>query len=242
MRINDSTVLVTGANRGIGLAFVDELLSRGARKVYAAARDTSSIVEHARVHPVALDITNPDAVADAAFVAADADVLINNAGITTFAPLVAGSLKDIRGEMETNYFGTLAMVRAFAPVLAANGGGGILNVSSAAAWVGMEHSSGYGASKAAVWAMTNALRVELSGQNTQVTGLHMASTDTEMIASLDVPKNNPQAVAIAALDGFETGELEVLADDDTRAVKATLSNDPAETYPQAVRHFYSEAS
>lgn len=242
MRINNSTIIVTGANRGIGLAFVDELLSRGAKKVYAAARDTSSVVEHSRVQPVALDITNPDAVADAAAVAADADVLINNAGITTFAPLVAGNLKDIRGEMETNYFGTLAMVRAFAPVLAANGGGGILNVSSAAAWVGMEHSSGYGASKAAVWAMTNALRLELSAQNTQVTGLHMASTDTEMIATLDVPKNNPQAVANAALEGFEAGDLEVLADDDTRAAKATLSSDPAESYPQAVRHFHSEAS
>lgn len=240
MNINGSTILVTGANRGIGLAFVDELLVRGAKKVYAAARDKASIVGHARVTPISLDITDPDAVAQAALIAADIDVLVNNAGITTFAPLVTGSLEDIRNEMETNYFGTLAMVRAFSPVLAANGGGGMLNVSSAAAWFGMEHSSGYAASKAAVWAMTNALRIELMDQNTQVTGLHLASTDTEMIASLDVPKNIPQEVAISALDGFEAGNLEVLADDDTRAVKAMLSHDPAESYPQAVRHFHGE--
>lgn len=236
MNIKDATIFITGANRGIGRAFVIDSLARGAKKIYAAARDKSTIAGDPRIVPISLDITNTEEVAAAALVATDVDVLVNNAGITTFAPLVGGSLEDIRQEMETNYFGTLAMVRTFAPVLAANGGGGIINVSSAAAWVGLEHSSGYAASKAAVWAMTNALRVELSGQNTQVTGLHMASTDTEMIASLDVPKNTPEAVAIAGLDGFEAGELEVLADDDTRAVKATLSSNPIDSYPQAVRH------
>ncbi|GAB3555810.1 SDR family oxidoreductase [Spelaeicoccus albus] len=241
MHINNAVVLVTGANRGIGRAFVAELLARGAAKIYAAARDASSIVDDPRVVPVALDITNADAVADAASFAADVNVLINNAGITTFAPLVGGNLDDIRREMETNYFGTLAMVRAFAPALATNGGGSILNVSSAAAWLGLEHSNGYGASKAAVWAMTNALRVELSGQNTQVTGLYMASTDTDMIAAFDMSKNTPQAVVIAALDGLEAGELEVLADDETRTVKATLSADPVTTYPQAVRHIHTQA-
>lgn len=236
MRLSNSTIFVTGANRGIGRAFVDELLVRGAAKIYAAARDTSAIIEDPRITPITLDITDGDAVEHTAAAVGDVNVLINNAGVTTFAPIVKGRLTDIRLEMETNYFGTLSMVRAFAPVLASNGGGGILNVSSAAAWFGMEHSSGYAASKAAVWAMSNGLRVELRPQNTQVTGLHMASTDTAMIASLDVPKNTPQAVAIAALDGFEAGELEVLADDDTRAVKATLSANPVDVYPQAVRH------
>lgn len=236
MQLSKSTIFITGANRGIGRAFVDELLVRGAEKIYAAARDISAVVDDPRITPITLDITDSEAVARTAAVVDDVDVLINNAGVTTFAPLVGGDLTDIRSEMETNYFGTLAMVRAFAPVLEANGGGSILNVSSAAAWFGMEHSSGYAASKAAVWAMTNGLRIELSEQNTQVTGLHMASTDTEMITSLDIPKNTPQAVAVEALDGFEAGELEILADNDTRAVKAALSADPIDVYPQAVRH------
>lgn len=239
MLLNHSTALITGANRGIGRTFVDELLARGATKIYAGARDPSSITHDPRVTPLTLDITDPEAVSHAASLADDVDVLINNAGLTTFAPLAAGNLEDIRREMEINYFGTLAMVRAFAPILAANGGGSILNVSSMAAWVGMEHSGGYVASKAAVWAMTNALRVELSGQGTQVSGLHMASTDTDMMSSFDIPKNTPQAVVTAALDGLENGELEILADDDTRAFKATLSGDPATTYPQAVRHNHS---
>ena len=241
MNLNDSTVLVTGAGRGIGRAFVDELLSRGAKKVYAAARDASSVLSDPRVVPIALDITDAEAIARAALTADDVDVLINNAGLSTLSPLVTGALDDIREEMNINYFGTLAMVRAFAPVLAGNGGGSILNVSSVMSWLGMEHSGSYGASKAAVWAMTNSLRIELSGQNTQVTGLHMASTDTDMMSSFDIPKNSPHAVVTAALDGLEAGELEILADDDTRAVKATLSDDPAEFYSQAVRHTQSQA-
>lgn len=240
MHLNNSTVLVTGAGRGIGRAFVEELLSRGTTKVYAAARDTSSVSRDPRVVPIALDITDTEAVDHAASIAGDVDVLINNAGLSTLAPLATGALEDIRREMDINYFGTLAMVRAFAPILAGNGGGSILNVSSAMSWLGMEHSGSYGASKAAVWAMTNSLRIELSGQNTQVTGLHMASTDTDMMSGFDIPKNTPHAVVTAALDGLEAGELEILADNDTRAVKATLSDDPADVYPQAVRHSQSQ--
>ncbi|WP_198396626.1 SDR family oxidoreductase [Brevibacterium antiquum] len=236
MHLNSSTALVTGAGRGIGRAFVDELLARGATKVYATARDDSSVIRGPRVVPMALDITDTEAVDHAASIAGDVDVLINNAGLSTLAPLATGAPEDIRREMEINYFGTLAMVRAFAPILAGNGGGSILNVSSVMSWLGMEHSGSYGASKAAVWSMTNSLRIELSGQNTQVTGLHMASTDTDMMSGFDVPKNTPHAVAAAALDGLEVGDLEILADDDTRSAKANLSGDPAEVYSQAVRH------
>lgn len=236
MELKDSTVLVTGAGRGIGAAFVRELLARGAKKIYAGARDVTTVISDPRVVPVTLDITDGEAVARAAAEATDVDVLINNAGVSTLASLVHGSAEDIRSEMSVNYFGTLAMVRAFAPVLAANGGGAMLNVSSVMAWLGMEHSGSYGASKAAVWAMTTALRLELAGQNTQVSGLYLASTDTDMMAEFDIPKNDPRDVAAAGLDGVEAGELEILADDDTRAVKATLSGDPAEVYPGAVRH------
>lgn len=233
MHIEGSVALVTGANRGIGRAFAKVLLDRGASKVYAAARRPEQI-DLPGVVPLRLDITNPEQVADAARVASDVTLLVNNAGVSTYAKLVTGDLTDIRREMDTNYFGTLSIVRAFAPVLAANGGGAILNVLSVMAWLGYEHSNGYGASKAALWALTNGVRVELAPQRTQVTGLVLASTDTDMMAGFDVPKNRPEDVARTALDGVEAGRLEVLADADSIALKAALSRDPAETYPQVV--------
>lgn len=233
MHIEGSVALVTGANRGIGRAFAKVLLDRGASKVYAAARRPEQI-DLPGVVPLRLDITNPEQVADAARVASDVTLLVNNAGVSTYAKLVTGDLTDIRREMDTNYFGTLSIVRAFAPVLAANGGGAILNVLSVMAWLGYEHSNGYGASKAALWALTNGVRVELAPQRTQVTGLVLASTDTDMMAGFDVPKNRPEDVARTALDGVEAGRLEVLADPDSIALKAALSRDPAETYPQVV--------
>jgi short-subunit dehydrogenase len=161
-------------------------------------------------------------------------LLVNNAGVSTYASLVTGDLTDIRREMDTNYFGTLSVVRAFAPVLAANGGGAILDVLSVMAWLGYEHSNGYGVSKAALWALTNGVRVELAAQGTQVTGLVLASTDTDMMAGFDVPTNRPEDVARTALDGVEAGRLEVLADADSVALKAALTLDPSETYPHVV--------
>jgi NAD(P)-dependent dehydrogenase (short-subunit alcohol dehydrogenase family) len=233
MRIDGSVALVTGANRGIGRAFARELVERGA-KVYAGARNADS-VDLPGVVPLALDITDPEQVATAAQTASDVTLLVNNAGVATYAGLVTGDLAGIRREMETNYFGTLAMVRAFAPVLAANGGGALLNVLSVMAWRGLEYANGYGASKAAQWALTNGVRVELAGQGTQVTGLVLASTDTDMMAGFDVPKNRPEDVVRAALDGVAAGRLEVLADADSVGMKAALALDPAEVYPQAVR-------
>lgn len=233
MQIRNSTVLVTGANRGIGRAFVQELLRRGARKVYATARQPGSI-EIPGATALALDITNPTQVSEVAETASDTNLLINNAGVTTFARATTGDLDDIRLEMETNYFGTLAMSRAFAPNLAAAGGGAILNVLSVMAWLGFEHSNTYGASKAATWALTNGLRVELASQGTQVTGLVLASTDTDMMAWADIEKNRPDDVVRAALNGVEEGKLEVLADDTSARVKAGLAKDPAEIYPQVV--------
>lgn len=233
MDIEGSVALVTGANRGIGRALVDELRRRGAARVYAAARRPrpSGAPD---VVPIELDVTDPAQVAAAAAAAPDTTLLVNNAGMTTYAPLVTGDLDGIRREMETNYFGPLAMVRAFAPVLGANGGGAVLNVLSVLAWLGYAHSNGYGASKAALWALTNGVRVELAAQRTQVTGLLLASTDTDMMAGFDVPKNRPEDVARAAVDGVAAGRLEVLADADSVALKAALARDPAELYPGVV--------
>lgn len=232
MDINTTVALVTGANRGIGRAFTAELVRRGA-KVYAAARRPETI-DVAGVLPLKLDVTDPASVAAAAATTGDVRLLVNNAGVSTFAPLVTGASADSRLEMETNYFGTLEMVRGFAPQLAENGGGAILNVLSVMAWLGYEHSNSYGASKAAAWALTNGIRVELAPQGTQVTGLLLASTDTDMMAGFDVPKNRPEDVARAALDGVAAGRLEILADEDTIAMKASLAKDPAEVYPHAV--------
>ncbi|MFE1591477.1 SDR family oxidoreductase [Nocardia sp. NPDC058705] len=233
MELENSIALVTGANRGIGRRFVTELQSRGAAKIYAAARNPEE-VDLPGVVPIRLDVTDDASVTAAAAAAGDVTLLINNAGVSTYAKLVDGPMPDIRQEMETNYFGTLRMVRAFAPVLAANGGGAVLNVLSVMAWMAYEHSNSYSASKAAAWALTNGIRVELADQGTQVTGLAMASVDTDMMAGIDVDKTDPALIARRALDGVRAGALEVLADAQTVAWKARLGEDPALLYPQLV--------
>ncbi|MFB8413991.1 SDR family oxidoreductase [Streptomyces albidoflavus] len=231
MDIRDEIALVTGANRGIGLAFVTELRRRGVKKVYAAARRPETLPELPGVVPLELDVTDTASVARAARTAADTTLLVNNAGVSTFARLTDGPEDDIRREMETNYFGPLRTVRAFAPVLAAGGGGAVLNVLSVMAWMAYEHSNSYGASKAAAWALTNGVRYELAGQGTQVTALAMASVDTDMMAGIEDEKSAPEAIVRAALDGLEAGALEVLADDRTARWKARLGEDPALLYP-----------
>jgi NAD(P)-dependent dehydrogenase (short-subunit alcohol dehydrogenase family) len=235
MEIRNEIALVTGANRGIGQSFVAELQRRGVRKIYAAARRPET-VDVPGVVPLRLDITDAASVARAAATAADTTLLINNAGLSTFATLTGGAESDIRLEMETNYFGTLRMVRAFAPVLAEAGGGAVLNVLSVMAWMAYEHSNSYSASKAAAWALTNGIRLELAGQGTQVTGLAMAGVDTDMMAGIEADKTDPAVIARAALDGVEAGAWEVLADEQTARWKARIGDDPALLYPQLAGH------
>ncbi|GAB4055142.1 SDR family oxidoreductase [Catellatospora paridis] len=226
MDINGSVALVTGANRGIGRHFAQQLLERGATKVYATARN-AALVDLPGVQVLRLDITDPASVAAAAAAASDVTLLINNAGVLTGQNLVTGELDKIRLEMDTHFYGTLAMVRAFAPVLAANRGGAILNVLSAMSWLAYDGANAYGAAKAAQWSLTNGIRMELAGQGTTVTGLHMGSTDTDMMAGLDVAKNDPADVVRAALDGVEAGRHEVLVDDASIQAKAALTADLA---------------
>ncbi|MER6852301.1 SDR family oxidoreductase [Streptomyces flaveolus] len=232
MNIRNETALVTGANRGIGHSFVTELRSRGIKRIYAAARRPETVPAIPGVVPLMLDVTDDASVARAVAAAGDTTLLVNNAGVSTFARLTDGAEEDIRLEMETNFFGTLRMVRAFAPVLGANGGGAVLNVLSVMAWMAYEHSNSYGASKAATWALTNGIRYELAGQGTQVTALAMASVDTDMMASIEDEKSAPEVIAKAALDGLEAGSLEVLADGRTAQWKSRLGEDPALLYPQ----------
>jgi NAD(P)-dependent dehydrogenase (short-subunit alcohol dehydrogenase family) len=229
MDIQDQVALVTGANRGIGRAFVEELLERGARKVYATARRPEAI-DVPGVEVLRLDLTDEASVAAAAAAAEDVTLLINNAGISTGATLLTGDMAEIRREMDTHYFGTLGVIRAFAPVLAANGGGGIVNVLSALSWFAAPGAGGYAAAKAAEWNMTNALRLELEGQGTLVQGVHLGAADTDIMKGYEGPMLAPRDVARAALDGVAGDAIEVLVDEWSRMVKDSLSGDPAEFY------------
>ena len=230
MRIEGSTALVTGANRGLGRRLAEELLARGA-KVYAGARDPGS-VDLAGVTPVALDITDPASVTAAADATGGVSLLINNAGSSTGAGLIDGSLADIELEMNTHFFGTLAMTRAFAPQLAAAGGGAILNVLSVLSWVSIPGSGAYCAAKSAEWSLTNATRLQLAGQNTQVTALHVGYMDTDMARHVTSAKSDPALVAKLALDGVAAGQPEVLADELSQQVRGGLAGGVAALYPQ----------
>jgi NAD(P)-dependent dehydrogenase (short-subunit alcohol dehydrogenase family) len=231
MDISSCTALVTGANRGLGSHFASELLKRGA-KVYAGARNPDSVSIDGAT-PIAVDITDPASVAAAAAAAADVTLLINNAGIAADVNLLtATDLDGAHREMDTNYFGTLSMVRAFAPVITANGGGGILNVLSVLSWLSLPDLSGYCASKSAAWSMTNAARAALADSGIVVTALHVGLMDTDMAAGLDAPKANPADVAALAVDAIAAGAYEVLADDTSRGVQAGLAKGVAGIYPQ----------
>ncbi|GAA3137306.1 SDR family oxidoreductase [Streptomyces rectiviolaceus] len=233
MNISGSTALVTGANRGMGRHFAQQLLERGAAKVYATAR-TPELVDIPGVEVLRLDVTDPASVAAAAHAAQDVTLLINNAGTATRQNLVAGDLDQIRLEMETNFFGPLNMIRAFAPALARNGGGAVLNLLSALSWTSYDGANAYATAKAAAWSLTNGVRLELIGQGTSVTGLVVGSVDTDMMAGYDVEKSDPADVVRAALDGVEARAFEVLADEVSIQLKAALSADPSALYPQAV--------
>ena len=230
MDITGATALVTGANRGLGRRFTQALLDRGAAKVYAAARNPDAI-DLPGVVPVRLDITDPAQVEYAAALASDVNLLVNNAGSSTHARLLDGDLADIRLEMDTHYFGTLTVTRAFAPVLAANGGGAILNVLSVLSWTTHVGVDAYSAAKAAELSLTNALRLALAEQKTQVTALHMGYTDTDMSAHVDALKNDPLAIANLALDGVAAGVPEVVADDASRNVRAGLAGPLSNLFP-----------
>ncbi|SMF53263.1 Short-chain dehydrogenase [Tistlia consotensis] len=226
MKIQGSVALVTGANRGLGLAFARALLARGAAKVYAAARDPASVALPGVV-PLQLDVTRPEQVAAAAEAAGDVTLLVNNAGIARLGGFLdEGAVEDLRAHFETNVVGPLAMARAFAPVLARNGGGALLDVLSVASWVTGPLLATYSASKAAAWALTNGLRSELAGQGTQVLGLHASFIDTGMVSGLEVPKSSPEAVVAEALDALERGDSQALTDDFSRKVQQGLSGQP----------------
>jgi NAD(P)-dependent dehydrogenase (short-subunit alcohol dehydrogenase family) len=232
MKVASAIALVTGANRGIGLAFTRELLARGARKVYAGARDPST-VNQPGVEAIRLDVTKPEEVAAAAARAGDVTLVINNAGVGHQGGFLASDSEEVaRRQFETNFFGMLRMSKAFAPVLRANGGGAILNVLSIVSWINGGQIAAYAASKSAAWSLTNSLRHELAAQKTQVLALHMAFVDTDLARAIDGPKTRPEDIVKRALDGLESGLDEVLADERTKLTKQGLTASRPSYLPQ----------
>ena len=228
--LNGAVVLVTGANGGLGELFVAQALERGAAKVYATAR-TPREWNDPRIVPLTLDVTSEESVASAAALASDVSIVVNNAGVSgAGGQLITGELDVIRATFETNFFGALLVARAFAPVVASNGGGAFIDVHSALSWLGV--AGAYSATKAAFWSATNSFRLELAGQGTHVLGLHLGYTDTPMTAGVTDPKGDPADVVRAAYDGLESGELEVLADATSTWVKQGLSGPISALYPQ----------
>ena len=223
MQIKDAVVFITGANRGLGLAYARGALAAGAKKVYAAARDPATITL-AGVHPVTLDVTDAQQVAAAAKACGDVTLLINNAGISRNSGFLSASGVDAaRAELETNFFGPWALSQAFAPVLAAQGGGAIVNVLSVLSWLSLPAVATYSASKSAAWSLTNGLRQELRAQGTQVVGVHVAFMDTDMAKNAPGEKVPPDAVVRQTWAALEAGAFEVLADPITHQVKQGLS-------------------
>ena len=240
MQIAGSVALVTGANRGLGQVYARELVRRGAAKVYGAARDPAQVTEPG-VTPVRLDITDAQRVAEVAAQCPDVSLLLNNAGVMKASTFTgAPSLDAARLEMETNYFGTLSMCRAFAPVLAANGGGAIVNMLSVTSFYTNPFNASYGASKAAGWSLANGVRIELHHQGTLVVAVHAGFIDTDMAALVDAPKDSPESVAEQVFAAVEAGQVEVLADERTRTVKASLPRDQELIYPP-VQEFWDSA-
>ena len=240
MKIAGSVALVTGANRGLGRAYARELVNRDAAKVFGAARHPDQVTEPG-VIPIALDITDPRRAAAVAAACADASLLVNNAGVMKASTFIdSPGLAAARAEMETNYFGTLSMCRAFAPVLASNGGGAIVNMLSVTSFYTNPFNASYGASKAAAWSLTNGVRLELHHQGTLVVAVHAGFIDTDMAALVDAPKVSPESVATMVFDAVEAGQVEVLADERTRTVKASLSRDHELIYPP-IQEFWDAA-
>ena len=230
MDISTAKALVTGANRGLGRALAQELAARGAT-VYAGARRPEQ-VDLPGVKAIRLDITDPGSVAAAAEEAGDVNVLINNAGTSTGADLLTGSWDDIRLEMETHYLGTLRVIREFAPVIEAQGGGSVLNILSVLSWISFPTTGAYSAAKAAEWNMTNALRQQLAPKGITVAGLHVGYMDTDMARHVTDSKTHPSDVARAAVDGIASGAHEIVVDDRSRQVQSGLSGGVAALYPQ----------
>ncbi|MDJ0390224.1 SDR family oxidoreductase [Roseomonas sp. E05] len=228
MEIAGCTALVTGANRGLGKAFVEALLQAGAAKVYAGSRKPGAWADP-RIQPIGLDVTRPADIAAAAEACADVNLLVNNAGVMLARSILAeDSEAALRQEMEVNVFGVLGMARAFAPVLRRNGGGALVNMLSVVSWYVYPFNATYCTSKFAALAATDALRIELKAQGTRVVGVYAGFIDTDMAARVQGEKTAPRQVAERALEGIRRGWDDVRADKAAEDLWAMFRADPAQ--------------
>jgi NAD(P)-dependent dehydrogenase (short-subunit alcohol dehydrogenase family) len=218
--INGATALVTGGQRGLGLATVSELLAAGAAKVYATAR-TPVPSDDSRIVPLPLEVTDQGSVDALVKAAGDVSIVVNNAGAGMRESLLSNDIDDVKALFDVNVFGPLRVAKAFAPVLATNGGGTLVDIHSVLSWAA--GFGAYGATKAALWSVTNSLRLELAPQGTRVTGVHVGYIDTDLISDLDVPKLDARDVARQIVAAIEEDEPEVLADEVSRHIKSALS-------------------
>jgi NAD(P)-dependent dehydrogenase (short-subunit alcohol dehydrogenase family) len=228
MKVQNAVAFITGANRGLGFAFAQALVRRGAKKVYAGVRDPNSI-SLPGVIPVKIDVADPASVSAAAAHCGDVTLLINNAGIArvnagALDPALIDSAREI---FETNFYGVIRVSQSFAPVLSANGGGAIINVLSDATWFARPMLTAYSAAKSAAWGFTNALRIELCESGTQVLAVHVGFMATDLTKGLEIEKSDPRQVAAHALEALEDGREEVLADEQSNVVKRSLSTEHA---------------
>jgi NAD(P)-dependent dehydrogenase (short-subunit alcohol dehydrogenase family) len=230
MKIQGSNVLITGSNRGIGLALLEVALDRGAARVYATARNVSSLDavarRDARVVALELDITSSAQVQRATLTANDVDVVINNAGVLASFGVLGSDGSDLQRDIDTNYFGLLNVARAFAPVLARRSKSAFVSVLSVAALANMPALGGYSSSKAAAWSLTQALRVELGKQSIQTFAVFPGPVDTDMIRTFEMPKAAPAAVARKILDGVESSTLDIFPDAMSSEIGALFAKDP----------------
>jgi NAD(P)-dependent dehydrogenase (short-subunit alcohol dehydrogenase family) len=217
MKLQSTTALVTGANRGIGRAFVEALLNAGVQKVYAAARDRNSLdavvaLDLARVVPLQVDVTDHYRVSHLSEQAPDVNLLINNAGVLSFGSILETPVETIHQQFDINFYGTLNMARAFVPVLEQNGGGAIVNVLTLVALASMPGLAAYNASKAAAWSMTQSLRASVVDKNIEVYGVFPGAVDTDMLAGVDMAKTSPADIATAVLQGITTQQEDIFPD------------------------------
>ncbi|TWJ17581.1 SDR family oxidoreductase [Geobacter argillaceus] len=232
MDLKGKTVLVTGANGGIGKALVKRLLDKGVAKVYAAARTANAVEELARLDPdrlfaVRLDVTNAASVEAVAKYCKDVDVLVNNAGVNRCMWFMGPTgMESAHEEMEVNFFGTLAMCRAFAPIIAARGDGAIVNISSIIGLVNLPLNGTYCASKAAGHSLLQGVRAELAPRGIKVIGVYPGPVDTRMTAGQEIPKATPDQIADAILAGLENGDEEIFPDPMSQHVHAMLLKAP----------------
>lgn len=232
MKLDRSIALVTGANQGLGKCYAEDLLRRGAARVYACALDLAWLeplcAGHGdRVVPFKLDVTAPEDIAAAAAAASDVTVLVNNAGVLEHKGLVEAGTSDVlRREMAVNVFGLADMALAFAPVIAANGGGAVVNMLSAASLMNFPPFGSYCATKAAAMSITHCLRYELKGDGIEVFGVYAGLIDTDMLKAIEGEKSDPRDIAAAALDGVEASVMDIDTDARAQALRAMLREDP----------------